>query len=46
MTVKPEEKEQESRLELSEEERLAQTPFILEEINIEELAVDGICGIY
>lgn len=23
-----------------------QTPAILEEVNIEELAVDGICGIY
>lgn len=23
-----------------------ETPCILEEINIEELAVDGICGIY
>jgi mycofactocin precursor len=29
-----------------EECRESQKPAILEEINIEELAVDGICGIY
>ena len=34
----------EQELEVKEEN--AETPCILEEINIEELAVDGICGIY
>ena len=46
MTIKPEEKKQESKTEMSKEECIAETPFILEEINVEELAVDGICGIY
>ncbi len=34
----------EQELEVKEEK--PETPCILEEINIEELAVDGICGIY
>ncbi len=29
-----------------EESQECQEPMILEEVNIEELAVDGICGIY
>jgi mycofactocin precursor len=29
-----------------EEDAVHEVPTILEEINIEELAVDGICGIY
>jgi mycofactocin precursor len=29
-----------------DDSREVQEPAILEEINIEELAVDGICGIY
>ncbi len=45
MTNKPEEKEQEGK-EVKEKENAIETPFILEEIQIEELAVDGICGIY
>jgi mycofactocin precursor len=32
--------------ELEPEEKNAEIPAILEEIVIEELAVDGICGIY
>jgi mycofactocin precursor len=34
----------EQEFEVKEEKN--ETPCILEEINIEELAVDGICGIY
>jgi len=34
----------EQELEVKEEKK--EMPCILEEINIEELAVDGICGIY
>jgi mycofactocin precursor len=41
------EKEKEIReKELETEEKNAEIPAILEEIVIEELAVDGICGIY
>jgi mycofactocin precursor len=46
MTIKPEEKEKESKLEVKETENVSKTPYILEEIQVEELAVDGICGIY
>jgi mycofactocin precursor len=38
-----EKKEKESA---RKEEKQVELPSILEEINIEELAVDGICGIY
>jgi mycofactocin precursor len=31
---------------MTEDCRECQDPSILEEVNIEELAVDGICGIY
>lgn len=33
-------------VEVKEEEQKKELPTILEVINIEELAVDGICGIY
>ena len=32
--------------ELETDDKQGEIPDILEEINIEELAVDGICGIY
>ena len=41
------ENEEESReKELESEDKQGEVPAILEEIIIEELAVDGICGIY
>jgi mycofactocin precursor len=41
------EKEKETReKELETEDKNVEAPAILEEIVIEELAVDGICGIY
>jgi len=46
MTIKPEEMEQENQQEVKEKENVSEAPFILEEIQVEELAVDGICGIY
>jgi hypothetical protein len=46
MTVQPNEKELQRITESSEEQGPAETPRILEVINVEELAVDGICGIY
>jgi mycofactocin precursor len=33
-------------IEFEKEEEKCERPSILEEVNIEELAVDGICGIY
>jgi len=33
-------------LELKEAKELTEVPAILEEITMEEMAVDGICGIY
>lgn len=33
-------------LDIEKEEEKYERPSILEEVNIEELAVDGICGIY
>ena len=33
-------------LELSETETSTEEPKVLEEIQIEELAIDGICGVY
>lgn len=33
-------------LDIVKEEEKYERPSILEEVNIEELAVDGICGIY
>jgi mycofactocin precursor len=32
--------------ELEVKDKAAEAPFILQEIVVEELAVDGICGIY
>lgn len=32
--------------EVEEKEKQSETPLVLEEITIAELAVDGICGIY
>ena len=46
MTVQPNDKEPQRITESPEEQRPAETPRILEVINVEELAVDGICGIY
>ncbi|CAB5110103.1 hypothetical protein D3OALGA1CA_4490 [Olavius algarvensis associated proteobacterium Delta 3] len=46
MTIIPEEKEQEAKQEVRKEDSVKETPSILEEIQVEELAVDGICGIY
>jgi mycofactocin precursor len=46
MTVNTIEKEKEKEKRAPEDERQPETPYILEEINVEELAVDGICGIY
>ena len=31
---------------IKKEEKKCEPPLILDEVNIEELAVDGICGIY
>jgi mycofactocin precursor len=42
-TMENENKEQEC---VKKEEKHIEVPSILEEFNIEELAVDGICGIY
>jgi mycofactocin precursor len=33
-------------IELEKEEEKCERPIILDEVSIEELAVDGICGIY
>jgi mycofactocin precursor len=33
-------------IEFEKEEEKCERPSILEEVNIEELAIDGICGIY
>lgn len=38
--------EKEQKLLETKEDEVTEVPSILEEINIEELAVDGICGIY
>jgi len=46
MTIIPEEKEQEAKEDVRKEDGVKETPSILEEIQVEELAVDGICGIY
>jgi hypothetical protein len=46
MIVQSNEKELQKTTEPSEERGQAETPRILEVINVEELAVDGICGIY
>jgi len=46
MTVNQNEKTKEKEIKASEDEKKPEPPFILEEINVEELAVDGICGIY
>lgn len=40
------EQEKEPKMVEIEEDGVIEAPSILEEINIEELAVDGICGIY
>jgi mycofactocin precursor len=40
------ENERKEKEPMVEDCRECQTPAILEEVNIEELAVDGICGIY
>ncbi len=39
-----EKENQKQEVEVQDEKN--ETPCVLEEINIEELAVDGICGIY
>ncbi len=45
--MEKEEKEVEVKeLEVKESEQPNEVPCILEVVNIEELAVDGICGIY
>ena len=41
-----ENKKENSQKELEKEDKNVEVPAILEEIVIEELAVDGICGIY
>ncbi|MEJ2521138.1 MAG: variant-type mycofactocin precursor [Desulfuromonadales bacterium] len=46
MTVNQNEKKKEKEIKAHEDEKKSEPPFILEEITIEELAVDGICGIY
>jgi mycofactocin precursor len=46
MKGKPMETEKKEKELMVEEAMERQEPSILEEINIEELAVDGICGIY
>jgi hypothetical protein len=46
MTAQLNEKEPQKLAEPAEDQRPAETPRILEVINVEELAVDGICGIY
>jgi mycofactocin precursor len=46
MTVNQNEKKKEKEIKAPEDEKKSEPPFILEEINVEELAVDGICGIY
>jgi mycofactocin precursor len=46
MTVNQNEKKKEKEIKAPEDEKKSEPPFILEEINLEELAVDGICGIY
>lgn len=46
MTVNQNEKKKEKEIKATEDEKKSEPPFILEEITIEELAVDGICGIY
>ena len=44
--MEKEEKEKEKEIEAKETEQPKEVPCILEVANIEELAVDGICGIY
>jgi len=39
-------KQVEKELEVKGQEPVGEVPSVLDEINIEELAVDGICGIY
>lgn len=46
MTVQLNEKEPQNLAESADDQRSAETPRILEVIEVEELAVDGICGIY
>jgi hypothetical protein len=46
MTVQLNEKEPQRLAESADDQRPAETPRILEVIEVEELAVDGICGIY
>jgi mycofactocin precursor len=46
MTVNQNEKKKEKEIKATEDEKKSEPPFILEEITVEELAVDGICGIY
>ncbi len=46
MTANQNEKKKEKEIKAPEEEKKPEPPFILEEIKVEELAVDGICGIY
>ena len=33
-------------MEFEKEEEMSESPVILDEVTIEELAVDGICGVY
>ena len=44
--MKQEENKKEKEVEVKETETPKETPRILEVCNVEELAVDGICGIY
>ena len=46
MTVNQNEQKKEKEIKVPEDNKKSEPPFILEEITIEELAVDGICGIY
>ena len=41
-----EKEEKEKEIEAKEKEQPQEVPCILEVVDIEELAVDGICGIY
>lgn len=36
----------EMEMEVKVQDKTTENPFILEEVIIEELAVDGVCGIY
>lgn len=38
--------EKKFEVELQEQENCCEEPKILEEIQVEELAIDGICGVY